>query len=85
MKIVGSFYGSDERVGLGVTFDCPCGCGDKIGVPFENPVDGGPPEHPRGWQRTGDTIETLTLTPSIQRIGDCAWHGWITNGEARTC
>lgn len=60
-------------------------------VPFKNPLDGGPgcgggnPE----WERTGDTIETLTLRPSIQRKqinGEgCTWHGYITNGEATAC
>lgn len=33
------------------------------------------------WSREGDTIETLTLHPSIQRLDGCKWHGWIRNGE----
>ena len=40
------------------------------------------------WQRTGDTFETLTLHPSILRSpqkGGCGWHGWVTNGEVRSC
>lgn len=40
---------------------------------MQNPLD--------YWERTGDTFDTLTLKPSIQRVGGCAWHGFITNGE----
>jgi hypothetical protein len=72
-----------ERHGVGITFDCPCGCTRGRYVPFTNPLDGGPP-HNDGhatWQRSGETFETLTLTPSIQVIGECGWHGFITNGE----
>jgi len=86
-----------RREGVGVMFNCPCGKhGDDnpVYVPFANPLDGGPaydPKPGRGWQRTGDTFETLTLTPSILRVPsgdgpwDCAWHGFITNGEIQHC
>lgn len=77
-----------ERHGVGITCNCPCGCDRPLFVGFANPLDGGPAYDPREraqWQRTGDTFETLTLAPSIQRrkIGDdgCTWHGFITNGE----
>jgi hypothetical protein len=77
-----------ERHGVGVTFDCPCGCGTNCYVPFANPLDGQPPHDTRPnlptWQRTGETFESLTLTPSIRRVGGCGWHGFITNGEALT-
>ena len=79
------------RHGVGLACECPCGCGSRLYVGFENPLDGGPPhvpEHPL-WKRTGETFETLTLIPSIQRhkIGEdgCTWHGFITNGEAVNC
>lgn len=79
------------RHGIGVTFDCPCGrCGVRGFVPFENPLDGGPPlhdEHAR-WQRSGETFDALTLRPSILRStdeGGCGWHGFVTNGELRGC
>jgi hypothetical protein len=73
------------RTGIGVSFDCPDGCGKHCFIPFENPLDGGPPIHPVSaqWKRTGDTFETLTLRPSLQRLGGCRWHGYITNGEAK--
>lgn len=71
-----------QRTGVGITFDCPCGCGVRRYVPFANPLDNGPARDQRhGWQRQGDTFDTLTLTPSILVVGDCAWHGFIRNGE----
>jgi hypothetical protein len=78
-----------ERTGVGVIFNCPCGCGDEGYVPFQNPLDGGLPLDPNRsvWQRTGETFETLTLTPSILKVRNpsgCGWHGFITNGEAIT-
>lgn len=76
-----------KRVGVGVLFDCPCGDlseDHRCYVPFLNPLDGGKSLE-RGWQRTGDSFETLTLTPSIKRVGGCGWHGFITAGEVLTC
>jgi hypothetical protein len=80
---------SDGAKGVGVAFDCPCGNHEedhRCYVPFAVSLDGRrvaqPPE--RGWQRTGETFDSLTLTPSIQRMGDCRWHGFITNGEVLT-
>jgi hypothetical protein len=79
------------REGVGVVFDCPVhrgACGG-IYVPFANPLDGGPPS-PNGkgcaWQRTGDTIDTLTLTPSVDASaysykGTPCWHGFVRNGR----
>lgn len=75
------------RHGVGVSFDCPCGCGVKAYIPFTNPLDGGPAREDKEhtWNRTGDTFETLTLAPSIQRSDPdgCRWHGYIENGETR--
>jgi hypothetical protein len=81
---------------VGVKFICPT-CPAIEGAPtiavlFANPVDGGPPapagcslpgdNDGRRWQRTGDTIETITLSPSV----DCSrcghWHGFVSHGEA---
>ena len=91
----------DGRRGVGVLFDCPCGNNDEnhgCFVPFKVALDGSPGGHgEKGWARTGDTFETLTLTPSIfRRTSDCrgatnvtdplpcGWHGFITNGEVIT-
>lgn len=80
------------RPGVGVAFNCPCGgrpgCAGPLFIPFANPLDGKPPpdeDTRHGWQRTGETVETLSLTPSVLRVGGCAWHGFITNGEAKEC
>lgn len=72
-----------HRSGIGISFECPCGAEDcpRAFIPFENPLSGGPPSHEKAWTRTGDTFDTLTLMPSIQRVGGCGWHGWIRNGE----
>ena len=35
------------------------------------------------WQRTGDTFETLSLSPSIDASASGHWHGFVTNGEVR--
>ena len=73
-----------HRQGIGVIFDCPCGkCGHLWYVAFHNPLDGGPPYDEQGphWHRTGQTLESLTLSPSIHRSRGCGWHGYIRNGE----
>lgn len=76
-----------SRQGVAVIMDCPCGkCGTELVVPFAVAVDGKPWQD-KGWNRSGETIETLSLKPSVKRMdkGGCGWHGFITNGEALTC
>ena len=74
-----------RRVGVGVAFDCPCGCDSRAYIPFANPLDGGTGVgRAPHWDRIGDTFETLTLKPSIQRVGGCEWHGFLTDGEFRS-
>lgn len=79
--------GVDFRLGL--TFLCPHCKVQRIGVMFDPPID------PAGWlakgilwqkpslfwNRTGDTFDTLTLTPSIDVSQFGHWHGSIVNGE----
>lgn len=75
-----------RRERVAVSFDCPCGCEHQVTVCFSNPVDGQGPVHDTAWERAGDTFETLTLTPSIQRGYPArCWHGFVTNGEVTTC
>ena len=89
------------RQGIGLMFDCPKGCPcdwedhriTRHYVPFTNPLDGGPPFEPGRsmWTRTGDTFESLQLSPSIHSDpakGGCGWHGYIgltVPGEVTTC
>lgn len=72
-----------RRDRVAILLDCPCGCEHRLHIPFINPPDGLGPIYPGyGWQRTGDTFEDLTLTPSIQReLPNRCWHGFITNGN----
>ncbi len=78
-----------SRYGVGISFDCPCGCEDRVYVGFSNPLDGGEAhksEKQPVWGRTGETFEELTLTPSIHRshAESCKWHGFVTNGAIKT-
>lgn len=54
----------------------------RLVVWFANPVDGGLPTDDATtlWQRTGETFETLTLSPSIDASHFGHWHGFIRNG-----
>lgn len=75
-----------EKVGM--SFDCPCGCHHALTVLFKVPVGRTEPYHMEGivqWDRTGDTFEDITLTPSILRSSGCGWHGFITKGEIIPC
>lgn len=83
---------------IGVQFRCP-GCRrERIVVPFAAPVGGlpDPSLNVRGvlWRHTGETLETLTLSPSVDfshvissdeppyNPTRCGWHGWVRDGEA---
>lgn len=75
--------------GSWLSFDCPK-CKERLAVPVRPTPDGSAPD-PRAWDRTGDTFETLTISPSIDShhvLDDgtkCNWHGFIRNGEILTC
>ncbi len=75
-----------RRERVGVAFDCPCGCDDRVYVAFSNPEDGGGPVEPGGvtWMRTGTTFDDLTIKPSIQRVDGCRWHGNVLRGNVVT-
>lgn len=67
-KWVENYFGAG-RVDA-IVFDCPEGhVGCKHVIPFTPALDGTvhAMEAGRGWQRSGDTFETLTLSPSIKR------------------
>lgn len=38
-------------------------------------------KQPVRWNATGNSLEDLTLTPSILILSGCQWHGFVTNGE----
>lgn len=82
-------FSTYERNGMGLVFDCPVHRDHRIVVFFANPIDALPPAEDKFlWQRSGDTFESITLTPSVdashaqgERTG--CWHGHITNGEVK--
>lgn len=90
-------YGSDQNpnnhIINGITFDCPHCRVQRLGVLFTPAIDKGGwiakgvviYHGALEWNRTGDTFDTLTLSPSIDANSRIDvpnhWHGFITNGE----
>lgn len=73
-----------EFKGAGLSFVCPCtlDCTYVLMVPFKNPIGGGPPvKAGTTWSRTGDTLDTLTLTPEIDASTMGHWKGRVVAGE----
>lgn len=87
-----------------LVFDCPEAhdCMFKNGnvqIPITPSLEGEPQTSPQSngaiWQRTGDTFETLTLSPSILMrpttttdghvVDPCALHIFIKNGAIEFC
>jgi hypothetical protein len=72
------------RTGLGVIFNCMIGhCCGRIRIYFTNPLDGGPAwpvddQNSHRWTRTGDSFETLSMTPSVN--ADVCGHLTLTDG-----
>lgn len=64
-----------------IWFGCPCGDGELAGIPVKK---GSHHSQEKAWGWNGDE-EKPTLTPSIQRMGGCNWHGYLTNGEFKSC
>ncbi|NOX41138.1 MAG: hypothetical protein GXP05_11690 [Alphaproteobacteria bacterium] len=70
------YYGREGTSGM--SFVCPCGCGNKCYIKFEDSE--GAAAAPR-WNWDGNK-ENPTLTPSVFNTGlPCKWHGWLQNGE----
>ena len=63
---------------VGFAFICPCGCGRQGYLPTDTSTTS-----PR-WDWNGDR-ERPSLTPSVQFVGGCRWHGYLTDGEWRGC
>ena len=61
---------------VGLAICCP-GCGNKSYLPVGDN---------RGWNLASE--EPLTITPSVfhtKEKGGCGWHGFLTDGEWRSC
>jgi hypothetical protein len=82
------YIAADSPDILGITFDCPCCKVIRLGVPFVEVIDrdGLPDDVHWGrpgvkWNRSGETFETLSLSPSIDASAFGHWHGHISSGE----
>ena len=55
---------------------------ERLFIPFANPPGGAAPFQTTGalWQRTGETFDDLTLTPSVDASAWGHWHGFICDG-----
>lgn len=63
----------------GVIFECP-GCREHSIVVWNPRAPEAATPRPR-WTMTGTGIADLTLTPSINLLSGCRWHGWVTGGQ----
>lgn len=89
----------DAGARVGMTFDAPGVertnplIGYRVCVFFDPPIGDAKP-YAGAHRRTGDTFETISISPSI--LTTCAdpdnpekphwsWHGFVTNGEVSTC
>lgn len=64
-----------------ILFVCPCGCGEIGNLPLNIIVD---PSRNASWDWDGDEVAP-TLKPSVQRMGGCRWHGFLTKGVWKAC
>lgn len=51
-------------------FTCPCGCGYVGGCTVGD----------NGWKWDGNTQKPTFISPSIQMLSPCRWHGFLKNG-----
>ena|SRR5579864_4268340 len=79
LKEVGEFVMDGDRK-IGIMIRCP-NCQMLFSAWFRNPIGGGEAPHRVSWDRLGDTLETLSLTPSFMAVQH--FHSWIRNGELR--
>lgn len=86
-------WSSDSIYYIGVTFNSPMRPGQRLAVLFTPAIDpdglaakygwGQPFPESKKWSRTGETFDSLTLTPSLDFSAAGDWHGFITNGEIK--
>lgn len=72
------FAYSNPSMVAAIDFACPCGCGRCGCLPVNGHGRPGP-----SWDWDGD-LDAPTLRPSVQQVGGCRWHGWLTAGEWRS-
>jgi hypothetical protein len=86
-------WSSNDRFYIGVTFLSPLKTGQRLAVLFEPPIDPSSLATKYGWgskmiqdakhwkRVSGETFDSLTLSPSLDFSNSKEWHGFITNGE----
>lgn len=75
-----------QRVRTGLTFLCPCCMQERLGVFFTPYINLSGIEildfkDQLHWNRTGDSFDTLSLSPSIDASHLKHRHGFITEGR----
>lgn len=95
-------WGFYERMNVhnaqGVLFVCPKCQKHSLLIMFDNPRNGivvpadAFPKNEKRWVFSGETIDTLTLSPSVDlsqitpenpaSADRCYWHGWVRDGDA---
>ncbi len=63
--------GGDGQI-AGLTFCCPCGCKTISFLPIK-------PGYHAQWHWDGNEGQP-SLTPSVQKLRPCKWHGYLTKG-----
>lgn len=67
---------SNTRRYTWIHYNCPCGCGSVGQLPL---VKMGSPHNDHTWEWDGNEAKP-TLSPSIRRLIDCKFHGWLRAG-----
>jgi len=82
LKSVATFFCErDSRIMEGIHVRCP-NCRALHAAYFKNPIGADKAVSPWAtvtWQRVGDTLETLTLSPSFMAVGH--YHSFVRDGE----
>lgn len=60
---------------------CPCGCEESNHMSFLV----GKEHQPRVWKMDNHPDGSVSLTPSILRIGNCGSHFFLKNGRVQWC
>lgn len=77
LDVPGAYEIRQAGKSTGMAFVCPCGCGQEDYIPLD-------PGRSESWEWDGNR-EKPTLSPSLQRMGGCGWHGFLRAGVFEEC
>lgn len=83
-----SFYSRGDNARAGMLFGCPCGCGQMMSIAIEGGGSGGPQWHWNGSEERPTTTPSILiyqLEEGTGRIVGEHWHGYLNEGEFRSC